>query len=759
MSKSVIVLALMVGAATVALGAPPPNDNCANATVVASLPYTDVTHSTDATSEPTDPAICSGGAGPTIWYSFTPPANGTYCARLCGSDYDTVLAAMNACGGPAFVCNDDACDLASKINFAGTAGVPVILEVARFFGFSSPGGGVMFTVADAAADSDGDGVTDCNDNCVDTSTPGGLQLDSDGDGVGNVCDPCFGPGLDDDGDGVCTPDDNCPNDPNPSQQDSDGDNYGDACDFCGNPGTIDPDGDGICDDLGDNCPGVFNPDQNDGDIDGLGDACDACLAQAGGGTLPDTDGDGRPDNCDACPNDPTDACATLWGCRSFSVTVPILVRLNPATGVASAVGNTSGAGADDCHGLAFEPATGRLLGGTGALYEFDTTTGAAARIGFYTGGGAFGDGVTELAFRSDGTLFAHGFPQRIGTVDPASGAVTDIGPTGLSDPFFATPGMAFDAGGTLWLANGSVLATVDQSTGAATPVAPLTFPATCTPNPRIDALTFAPSGTLLAALRCGGSRSVLSSIDTTTGVVSGIGETVPFLTSLAIERCGNGVREGGEQCDAGPSGGPCCSPSCVAVAAGTSCDTDADPCTADACNVVGQCTHDFPAVAGCANAGIRRAPVTLVAGPEPKLSWRWRGTVTDQFDFGPPTSATDLTVCIGDTVGHLFLSATAPQGGLCDGTPCWIPKTGGYDYRDRERTPDGIEKIVLRASPTPGKGRIKVKARGGNMSVVAPPYSAPVRVRLVRNDTGACWEGAYSSALRNDATTFKARSD
>lgn len=759
MSKSVIAFALLVGTATASLAAPPPNDDCANATVVGSLPYVDVTHSTDATPEPTDPVICAGGAGPTIWYSFTPPANGTYCARLCGSDYDTVLAAMHACGGPSFVCNDDSCDVASKVQFAGTAGVPVILEVARFFGASSPGGGVMFTVADAAADSDGDGVTDCNDNCVDTATPGGLQLDSDGDGVGNVCDPCFGPGLDDDGDGICTPDDNCPNDPNPSQLDSDDDSFGDACDFCGAPGTIDPDADGWCDDLGDNCPGVFNPDQRDGDIDGHGDACDPCLAKVGLGGPSDTDGDGRPDDCDACPNDPTDTCATLWGCRSYPVTVPILVRIDPTTGAASAVGDTTGTGADDCHGLAFDPGTGRLLGGTGALYQFDTTSGAATRIGFYTGGGAFGDAVTELAFRADGTLFAHGFPQRLGRVDPATAAVTDVGPTGLTSNSFATPGMAFDSGGTLWVANEYVLATLDQSTGAATVVAPISYPGTCGPPARIDGLAFDASDTLIAAVRCGSVGSILARLDTTTGGLTTIGSTVDYLTALALERCGNSVREGGEQCDEGPGGGPCCFPNCIARPTGSSCDTDADPCTTDACNAVGQCTHDFPAVAGCANAGIRRAPVTLVAGPEPKLAWRWRGTVTDQFDFGPPTSTSDLTVCIGDTAGHLFLSATAPQGGLCDGAPCWVPKTGGYDYRDRDRTPEGIEKIVLRASPVPGKARIKVKARGANMSVVAPPYAAPVRVRLVRNDTGACWEGAYSSALRNDTTTFKARSD
>ncbi len=37
-------------------------------------------------------------------------------------------------------------------------------------------------------DSDGDGIPDCIDNCIETANPG--QADSDGDGIGDVCDAC-----------------------------------------------------------------------------------------------------------------------------------------------------------------------------------------------------------------------------------------------------------------------------------------------------------------------------------------------------------------------------------------------------------------------------------------------------------------------------------------------------------------------------------------------------------------------------------------
>lgn len=102
---------------------PPPNDNFANAIVAtpagASF-FTDIEDSSGATSQTSDPVpACAQnptqipfttGITNTIWYKFTPAANGTLNdVDTIGSSYDTVLSIWTGSAGSltAFACNDD----------------------------------------------------------------------------------------------------------------------------------------------------------------------------------------------------------------------------------------------------------------------------------------------------------------------------------------------------------------------------------------------------------------------------------------------------------------------------------------------------------------------------------------------------------------------------------------------------------------------------------------------------------------------------
>lgn len=76
-------------------------------------------------------------------------------------------------------------------------------------------------------------------------------------------------------------------------------------------------------------------------------------------------------------------------------------------------------------------------------------------------------------------------------------------------------------------------------------------------------------------------------------VRSDYSDTFPLPAPCPV--CGNSVREGAEQCDAGPNGGGCCSSACTFRANGTTC-SDGNACTqADGCQA-GVCVGGAPIV-------------------------------------------------------------------------------------------------------------------------------------------------------------------
>ncbi len=91
----------------------PPHDLCTTAKVVTSAPYSDVTNTYGATTSPGEPAPGCGNpnAGKSVWYEYTPPADGTVTVDTLGSVYDTILTAWT--GGCTTLtavpngCNDD----------------------------------------------------------------------------------------------------------------------------------------------------------------------------------------------------------------------------------------------------------------------------------------------------------------------------------------------------------------------------------------------------------------------------------------------------------------------------------------------------------------------------------------------------------------------------------------------------------------------------------------------------------------------------
>jgi len=110
---------LSIGLALVASAglarAQPANDDCADATVIGSLPFTDTVDTSAATTEAGDPVIdCDqqsfGQSTKSVWYRFTAPSGANLDIDTHGSDFDTVLVAWKgACGAltDTAVCNAD----------------------------------------------------------------------------------------------------------------------------------------------------------------------------------------------------------------------------------------------------------------------------------------------------------------------------------------------------------------------------------------------------------------------------------------------------------------------------------------------------------------------------------------------------------------------------------------------------------------------------------------------------------------------------
>jgi hypothetical protein len=185
--------------------------------------------------------------------------------------------------------------------------------------------------------------------------------------------------------------------------------------------------------------------------------------------------------------------------------------------------------------LAFNPLNGVLYGITGlespndkrTLVTINPATGAATVIGTLTG--TFGTtGLTDITFRSDGTLFGIS-PETLYTVDLATAALSSIGSTGENSP---GGGLAFNSSGTLYSAGPTSSGTVDilnTATGARTVGPALTGEPFGPPMGAMMALDFSNTDVLYApnsAREQNGATVTtvhLVTINTATGVVTDIG--------------------------------------------------------------------------------------------------------------------------------------------------------------------------------------------------------------------------------------------
>jgi cysteine-rich repeat protein len=254
--------------------------------------------------------------------------------------------------------------------------------------------------------------------------------------------------------------------------------------------------------------------------------------------------------------------------------------------------------------------------------------------------------------------------------------------------------------------------------------------------------------------------------------------------------CGDGFLDPGEDCDDNNNdNGDCCSSTCTAEPDGGSCDdgeacTGTDQCSSGVC--VGtpvvdgspcddgsQCTDDScqsgacvgvpaPAV-GCKVPTLPLKSQLILKDKTPdkgdQVVWKWtKGADTSLAELGDPTTSDDYQLCVYGPGPSLLFSGRVPAGGVCHGFPCWKTIIGkGYTYKDKDRTPDGMEKLQL-TSGIAGAAKISAKGKGDNLVMpVLGSLATPIEAQL--RGAGLCWSATYSTPIVNTTAQFKAKSD
>ncbi len=149
------------------------------------------------------------------------------------------------------------------------------------------------------------------------------------------------------------------------------------------------------------------------------------------------------------------------------------------------------------------------------------------------------------------------------------------------------------------------------------------------------------------------------------------------------------------------------------------------------------------------------------SGAKSRLLWKWMPGTTTAPEFGNPLArtGTSYAFCAYDASSQLVASASAPPGDRCGlGLQnCWRQSSTGFNYKDRELLPDGLQSIQLKAGAA-GRAKIFVKGRGASLEVPPLPAAFPLVVQIV-NNAGICWQASYpaTGVQRNDTLQLKAK--
>lgn len=269
--------------------------------------------------------------------------------------------------------------------------------------------------------------------------------------------------------------------------------------------------------------------------------------------------------------------------------------------------------------------------------------------------------------------------------------------------------------------------------------------------------------------------------------------------------CGDGAPrlDCGETCDDGNLvDGDCCSSTCQAETAGSSCGDDADlcngvgtcdgngacssgpplscddgdACTRDSCLPATGCDYDAAPASGCEDGWAKASLLVKETRPgkERLVAKLSKGPALAQTDFGNPllSGGTDYTLCLYDDAGALVARSEVDRAAAtCAGDDCWKPVGApppagrGYLYRDGSAAAGGITQMKLLGGPA-GASQVLIKgandAASGETSLpmgvaAALATSTSATLQLFASDVPACFSAVLGNVKQQGATIFKAK--
>lgn len=219
--------------------------------------------------------------------------------------------------------------------------------------------------------------------------------------------------------------------------------------------------------------------------------------------------------------------------------------------------------------------------------------------------------------------------------------------------------------------------------------------------------------------------------------------TVMLVAANVRAACGDGVVDGGEQCDDGnllPS--DCCSPDCQYDQAGTPCEFG-DVCAeflGSECDGEGVCEIVLDGCGPFGSYSDDRFRGKLVdedpsTGDLLKLAYKRLSPGSSPTEwFGDPSSGTRYAICVTDRYASLLEDGAWGWRGtrvlhsleLPTGEG-WSKKSTGYVYRSGRDAADPFQRVKLWAKPSAlaGELRTKVQVKAKGPGLMLPPPATP----------------------------------